>query len=260
MIRNFRAIFEYRELLFNLVYREISQRYKQSILGFFWIILNPTFQLLVLFLVFSTIFRLNTYQVPYPIFLVVGLLPWLFFVQSTTASANVLVTNASLITKTAFPREILVYATIIAKMVDFFFSLLIAIVFFVIFQIRPESQFFWVLGFFLIQLIFTAGLSLWLACLNLFYRDIQYLFSLLINLWFYLTPIIYPRDIFPESYQFIFDLNPMAAIIEGYRRAIFDSQPPDFKIFTSLMFFSAVFFTVALGYFKRMESEFADYV
>ena len=138
LILNLKLFFSYRELLFNLARREITQRYKQSILGYAWVILNPLFQLLGMTFVFSTIFRISSFSVPYIVFLMVGLLPWNFFSTSLSSASNALVGNSSLITKIYFPREILVYGTIMAKIVDFLYSCLVLIPFF-IYKIRDAN-------------------------------------------------------------------------------------------------------------------------
>lgn len=258
--QNIRLFFSYRELLFNLAYREISQRYKQSILGYAWVIINPLSQILVLTFVFSTIFRMSYFNVPYIIFLIAGLLPWNFFTQSLTSSVNSLVSNSSLITKIYFPREILVYSTIIAKIVDFFYSILIAIIFFIIYKIALTPNALWFFPFFIVQLIFTASLALILASINLFYRDIQYLLNLLLSIWFYLTPVIYPVEQFPEKYRFIFSLNPMSVIINGYRQTILGGKDPNMTSFLAVAVFSILFFIISFLYFKKTEGKFADYV
>ncbi len=258
--KNLKLLIFYRELLFNLAYREINQRYKQSILGYAWVIINPLFQLLVLSFVFSTIFRIASYNVPYIIFLIIGLLPWNFFIQSLSSSANALVGNASLITKIYFPREILVYATIIAKAVDFFYSVLIAIFFIIFYKISVNLAILWVIPIFIIQLFFTAGLSLIISSFNLFYRDIQYLLNLIIQIWFYLTPIIYPVEQFPDKYRFIFSLNPMSVIINGYRQVILGGKAPNLNSMMVAAVVSLVFFGISYVIFKKQEGEFADYV
>ena len=194
LLNNLKLFFSYRELLFNLARREITQRYKQSILGYAWVILNPLFQLLVMTFVFSTIFRISSFSVPYIVFLMVGLLPWNFFSTSLSSSSNALVGNASLITKIYFPREILVYGTILSKIVDFLYSCLVLIPFFIYFHISLNWQVLWVIPIFAIQLIFTAALSLLIASFNLFYRDIQYLLNLIISLWFYLMVTVDQLD------------------------------------------------------------------
>ncbi len=257
---NIRLFFSYRELLFNLARREITQRYKQSVLGYAWVVLNPLFQLLVLTFVFSTIFRVSSFKVPYVIFLIVGLLPWNFFAQSLSSAANALTGNASLITKIYFPREILVLGTIIAKMVDFFYSCLVLVLFFAFYHVPLNSQIVWVIPIFIIQLIFTAGLSLLISAFNLFYRDIQYLLSLIISLWFYLTPVLYPIEQFPDKYRWIFIFNPMSVIINAYRQTVLGGGEPNLNSLGIATLTSIVFFIISFLIFKKMEGKFADYV
>jgi len=260
LLLNIKLFFSYHELLFNLVHREISQRYKQSILGYAWVILNPLFQLLVLSFVFSTIFRVSSFNVPYIVFLLVGLLPWNFFSLSLSSSANSLVGNASLITKIYFPREILVLATILAKMVDFFYSCLVLVFFFFFYHLPFNIQTLWVIPILFIQLIFTISLSLLIASFNLFYRDIQYLLNLIVSLWFYLTPIIYPIEQFPEKYRFVFALNPMSVIINAYRQTVLGGGQPNLQSLGIAAFVSVILFIISYLIFKKSEGKFADYV
>ncbi len=257
---NFRLMWEYRELLWNLAYREINQRYKQSILGYAWVILNPLFQLIVLNFVFSVVLKIPSQGVPFIIFLAVALLPWNLFAASLSSSVNALVSNSSLITKIYFPREILVCSTIIAKIVDFLFSCIVLIIFFIFFKTIIGPTILWVPLIFLIQMIFTAGLSLILASLNLFYRDIQYLLGLVIMLWMYLTPVMYPVEIIPDRYRFIFSLNPMSVIINAYRQTILGGGQPSYSSLMIAFAMSITVFIIGFYIFKKSEGEFADYV
>jgi lipopolysaccharide transport system permease protein len=199
---------KYKELLHELTMREIKQRYKQSILGYAWVILNPFFQMLVMAFVFSIIMRIPNLGVPYPLFLYVGLLPWTLFSGSLSSASNVLVGNAGLITKIYFPREVFVASTLLAKIVDFLLASTVFVAFMIYFQIPVTWNVLWVLPIFMIQMLFTYGLSLFLAAANLFYRDIQYLLGLVIMIWMYLTPVIYSTEIFPAHYRWIFQINP----------------------------------------------------
>ena len=257
---NFKLMWHYRELLWNLAYREINQRYKQSVLGYAWVILNPLFQLIVMNFVFSVVLKVPSIGVPFIIFLTVGLLPWNLFLNSLTSSTNALVSNSNLITKIYFPREILVYSTIIAKIVDFLFSCIVLVAFFIIFHTILTPMILWFPLIFAIQMIFTVGLSLLLASFNLFYRDIQYLLFLILTLWMYLTPIMYPIEIIPVRYRFIFSLNPMSVIINAYRQTILGGGSPNFSSLFIALIMSL--FVLMLGFyvFKKNEGKFADYV
>lgn len=257
---NLKLLLEYRELLWNFAHREITQRYKQSVLGHAWVLLNPLFQMIVVSFVFSLILRVPSLGSPYIIFLSIGLLPWNFFLNSLTSSANVLVSNSNLITKIYFPREILVYATIIAKSIDFFYSCIVLIVFFLIFKTPIASTIIFVPLILLIQFMLTIGLSLLAATFNLFYRDIQYIINLLLILWIYMTPIMYPMEIIPMKYRIIFTLNPMAAIVNTYRVLILGTGTIDITGLWIAFLVSLFVFIVGYIVFKNYEGRFADYV
>lgn len=259
-IKNTQLFWYHRELLWNLANREITQRYKQSVLGYAWVILNPLFQLVVMSFVFGSILKIPSLGVPFIIFLSVALLPWNLFTMGITSSSSVLVANASLITKIYFPREILVYATIIAKMVDFAYSCIVLVLFLFIFHVPLTIYYLWIVPIFIIQLIFTTGLSLLVAAFNLFYRDIQYLLNLIILVWMYLTPIMYPVEIIPEKYRFIMSLNPMAVIINAYRQVILSGGAPNLTSLSVALATSLIIFAIGFATFKKLEGKFADYV
>lgn len=260
LFRNVKLFWFYRELLWNLAHREITQRYKQSILGYAWVIINPLSQLIVMNFVFSVILRVNSLGVPFIIFLSVALLPWNLFTQSLASSTGALVGNSNLITKIYFPREILVYATIIAKVVDYFYSCIVLVIFFIIFKTTISIHILWIPVILLIQLIFTMGLALILAAFNLFYRDIQYLLNLILMIWMYLTPIMYPVEMLPAKYRFIFTLNPMAVIINAYRQVMLSGSGPNLNSLGLALVMSITVFIVGFLLFKKLEGEFADYV
>ncbi len=260
LFKNLKLLWNYRELLWNLANREITQRYKQSVLGYAWVILNPLFQLIVMSFVFDVVLRVSSLGVPFILFLSAALLPWNLFTQSLTSSSNVLVSNSHLITKIYFPREILVYSTIIAKMVDFFYSCLVLIFFLIIFKIPVTIYYLWLPLIFVIQLFLMAGIALLVAALNLFYRDIQYLLTLILLLWMYVTPIMYPIEMIPAQYRFIMSLNPMAVIVNAYRQVLLSGNPPNLYSLTVAGLISFAVFAFGFTVFKKLEGEFADYV
>jgi ABC-type polysaccharide/polyol phosphate export permease len=246
--------------MWNLANREITQRYKQSILGYAWVILNPLFQLIVMSFVFDVVLRVPSLGVPFILFLSAALLPWNLFTQSLTSSSNALVGNSNLITKIYFPREILVYSTIIAKMVDFLYSCVVLIFFLLLFRIPLTATILWIPLIFFIQLLLMAGLSLVVASLNLFYRDIQYLLNLVLLLWMYVTPVMYPVEMIPEKYRFIMSLNPMAVIVNAYRQVILSGKEPNLASLSIAALVALVVFGAGFTLFKKLEGEFADYV
>lgn len=256
----FEIFFRYRELLSELTMREIKQRYKQSILGYAWVILNPFFQMVVMAFVFSKIMHIPNLGVPYSIFLYAGLLPWTLLANSLVAAVNSLVSNAGLITKIYFPREVFVASTILAKIVDFLLAISVFIVFMIYFQIPLTWHVLWVVPIFIIQQLFTYGLALILATANLFYRDVQYVFNLVILVWMYLTPVIYPTELFPDQYRWIFQINPMAIIINAYRQVLLAGAEPNYLSLSIAAVLSVGLLTVGFKLFKRVEGVFADIV
>lgn len=250
----------YLELVAELTSREIKARYKQSVLGYAWVILNPLFQMLVMAFVFSKILRITNLGVPYALFLYVGLLPWNLFANSISGSMNSLVSSGSLLTKIYFPREILVISTVLAKIIDFLLASIVLIIFFIYFHQSITLNILWIFPIFLIQQLFTYGLSLILAALNLFYRDIQYLFGLILLVWMYLTPVIYPTEMFPEQYQWIFKLNPMAVLINAFRQVMLAGDRPNFTSLSIALLLSCVTAIVGHRLFKKLEGQFADVV
>lgn len=260
MLRKIKRLWYYRELIQNLVMREIKQRYKQSILGYAWVILNPLAQMLVLSFVFSIVMRVSSWDIPYPIFLYVGLLPWNLFANSVMFATDSLVSNASLIKKVYFPREIFPLVCILSKTVDFILAAVVLVLFMIFYKIPVNINLLWVFPIFAIQLIFTLGLSFFTSALNLFYRDIQYLMNLVLLLWFYLTPVIYPVEMVPDKYRFIFQLNPMSVLINAYRQVILGGSLPKLSSLVIAVGVSLIFFVLGYRVFKKLEGLFADIV
>jgi len=249
----------YKYLLSQLILREIKSRYKQSILGYAWIIFNPLVQLLVYSFVFSVVFKFPTNRIPYSIFLFIGLLPWIYFQTCLSSSASVLVDNANLLKKVNFPREVLPYSIICSKSLDLFFSSFLLIFFFIFYNLSISLNIFYLIPFFTLQVILMSGLALLLSAANLFYRDIQYVTNLLLLMWMYISPIVYPISLVPKNYLWLYRLNPMVGIIEGYRYAVFNSSFDIFATWVSIIV-SFVVFIFGFYIFKRSEKVFSDIV
>jgi len=261
LFKEIQAIYKWRELLWQITAREVKARYKQSILGYFWVILNPLAQMLVMSFAFSVILRVPTFSasnIPYSVFLFVALLPWNLFSSSLGSASASLVGAGSLITKIYFPRTILVIATIIAKIIDFFFALSILAIYMIAYQLPININILWVIPIFFIQQIFTLGLSLFFAAANLLYRDIQYLLAMILLLWMYVTPIIYSADMIPQKYKIIFQLNPMAVIINAYRQVILGGGVPKYSSIIIALVVSIFTLIIGFKYFKSREKIFAD--
>lgn len=248
------------ELIKHLAMKEIKSRYKQSFLGVFWVVLNPFFQMLIMSFIFSKIIKLQDLGVPYPVYVYAGLLPWLFLANSLTSSTQVLIDNAALIKKIYFPREILILATISAKVFDFSLALLVFFLIMAWYHVPFTLYILLFLPIFLVQLIFVFGLSLLLAMFNLYYRDFQYLLNLIISLWFYVTPVLYAVEFFPTEYQWIFKLNPMSVFINAYRQVLLAGDAPKFSSLFIGIAISVILFLISYKIFKSAESTFADVV
>lgn len=252
--------FKHWELIKHLTQKEIKARYKQSFLGFFWVVLNPFFQMLIMSFIFSKVMRVSNLGVPYPIYLYAGLLPWLFFANSLGNATEELVENASLIKKIYFPREILILSALLAKVFDFALSALIFVGLLVWYGIPFTPFMLLFFPLFALQFLFTYGVSLFLSATNLFYRDVRYLLSLIITLWFYLTPVIYATELFPAQYRWIFRINPMSVFINAYRQVLLAHDWPNFQSLGIGILLSLAIFFISMRVFKKLEGMFADVV
>lgn len=257
---SFAVLWQRRELLWSMTGRNIRSQYKQSILGYAWIFVNPLMQMLVLTFVFSTILRIGREVIPYPfpLFLFVALLPWMFFSNALSSATDSISGSASLVTKVYFPREILVTAAVISKIVDLLFGLLILLGLMVFYNEYPSWTAVWVPAIFAIQLLFTIGLALPLAALNLFFHDVRYLVGVVLLVWFYITPVIYPVEMVPDRYKILFDLNPLSLVLNAYRRVLLDGTSPGWDRMLLGIAASLLAFLVGYYLFKRMEAGFAD--
>ncbi len=248
----------HRELIENLVMRDVKSRYKQSTLGIAWAILSPLFMALIYSLVGKTILKQDV-GVPFAVYSYFGLLFWNLFAQGVLGATESLVTHISLITKVYFPREVFPIATVVGKLVDFGFGMIGLIPLLIIFRVVPSPTMILIVPMILIQMIFTAGLGMLLACANLFYRDIRYVVALVITAWIYLVPIIYPLQKVPENWQWLYLLNPMAAIIDSARNVTFRNLGVVHWNYLAIDAVLSVFvFVVGYAVFKRYEPQFAE--
>ena len=255
-----RELFHYRGLLWSWVVRNIKVRYKQSLLGVVWAILQPLSATIIMALVFSRFIHVSTDGIPYPIFYYSALLPWTFSATSITFGTSCLVSNMNLVTKIYFPREILPISSVLASFVDFLVAAVIFVGMIVFYSVPVALSWVWVPVLLLIQILLTLGIVLFASALNVFYRDIRFVVPLGIQLWMYLTPIIYPLSLVPERFRALYMLNPMAGLIDSYRRIILQAQWPEATYLLTASVVSVVVFLFAYIYFKRAEAVFADII
>ena len=260
MLSHFRELLRYRELLISWTLRDIKVRYKQSVLGIAWAILQPFSMMVIFTVIFSFFVKIPTDGVPYPIFAYTALLPWTFFANSLSFAVPSLVNNMNLVTKIYFPREIFPLAAIIASFVDFSVASVIFVGMMVFYRIPLSLSLLLVPLIVLIQIILMVGVSLFASALNVFYRDVRFVIPLGVQLWMYATPIIYPLSLVPERLRPFYMLNPMVGIIDSYRKVILSGQWPDFNSLALAAGISLASFLGAYWYFKNAEMEFADVI
>ncbi len=260
MISNFDKFSQMKELLFAWTSRTIRGRYQQSVLGWLWAIIQPAASVVILTIIFTRFVPIDTGDIPYPIFSYVAVVPWALFSNSLSDMTGTLVANMGLVTKIYFPRETLPISAMLARLMDFGIAALLLFLLMVIYRVEVNWVALLALPLILgIQLILISGLGLALSAANVFYRDIQPLLALIVQLWFYASPIIYPVKTVPEHLRTLYFLNPMAGILTAYRDALINGQFPGVYLISSAAV-SFVLFVFGLWFFKRVEHQFADIV
>jgi lipopolysaccharide transport system permease protein len=261
LLAHARELFRHRELLWRITQREIKVRYKQSLLGALWAVLQP-FSLMVVFTVFFSWFaRMQSDGIPYPLFSYVALLPWMFFSTSLSFAIPSLVSNSHIITKIYFPREIVPLASVLAAFLDFVIASGIFVLMLFYYRVGLTWNVLYVIPLATIQVAFTAGVCLLLSAFTVLYRDVRHMLPLLIQIWMFVTPILYPVSIVPEGWRTLYmTLNPMAIIIDGYRRAAVMGLPPQLRYLVLAAAVSGVLLWLGYKYFKHLEREFADMI
>jgi ABC-type polysaccharide/polyol phosphate export permease len=254
------TLYHYRYLLWLWTAREVRVRYKQSLLGVAWAILQPLALTVVFTIVFSRLVRIDTGGIPYPIFAYAALLPWTFFSTSLSFGIPSLVNNLNLVTKIYFPREVLPLASIGAALLDFLVASLIFVGMFVVYGTRPGLYALWVVPLLGIQIVLTIGVTMLGSATIVFFRDMRFVVPLLTQVWMYATPIIYPVTLVPGHLQPYYFLNPMAGIIEGYRRALVLGEAPRLPALLLSAVLSCLLLLLSYTIFKRLEPHFADLI
>jgi lipopolysaccharide transport system permease protein len=260
MIENFKLVINYRELLINLVIREIKIRYKQSILGIAWAVFQPLLMMVIFTIVFSYFARMPSDGIPYPLFSYSALLPWIFFSSAINKSTHSLVNNRNLITKVYFPREILPITSIITALIDFGVASIVFIGLLIFYQVDVSWYILLLLPIIIIQVFLVLGLSLFFSSLNVFFRDIGQVVPLLIQVWMYLSPIVYPISLVPEKVRYLYILNPMVGIIDSYRKVIIQGTAPDFTYLSVSLIVTFIICFFSNKFFRRLEMSFADII
>lgn len=257
---NFRELWKFRELLYFLAWRDVKVRYKQTALGVVWAILQPLLMMVIFSVLFGRMAKIPSDGAPYPIFVFIGLLPWNYFSSVLSQSTNSLVAGSNLVSKIYFPRLLIPTSSAIAALLDLAIGFTVLGGMMIYYGVSISAGTFLVPVLVLLTLMNAVGFGLWFSALNVKYRDIQYVIPFLIQIWMFVTPVIYPKSLLGEKYGWLLLLNPMGGVIEAFRPAVLGHMPIPWL---SLAISSAIGFAVFIGgifYFKRVERYFADII
>ncbi|NWO26311.1 ABC transporter permease [Leptotrichia sp. oral taxon 417] len=255
-MRIIKELYDYREMISNLVKKDLKVRYKGSILGFLWTFLNPLLQLVVYTIVFSTIMRVDIDK--YYIYLFVGLIPWIFFASSIQVGAVSIMMNKDLIKKIYFPRIILPIVTSNSAFMNMFYSMIVVLLTILVSGIGFSKYMLLLPVVMVVQYILVLGMTFIFSALNVFFRDLEYILNIIVMMWFYLTPIVYNIDMIPERHRFWFYLNPMTGIINFYRDILYYKRMPSFNSFGGILIYGIIMIIIGYFVFEKLQKNFAE--
>jgi ABC-2 type transport system permease protein len=259
LIDKIKEIYKYRHMLYTLVKQDIRGKYKGSILGFLWTLLNPLLLLLVYSTVFQLVFKIDIPN--YPIYLFIALMPWNFFANTIAMGTACVSNGGSLLKKVYFPREVLPLATVISNTINYFFSAIIIFIALIFFSDIGVTWFaLWLPVIVFIQAIFSFGCILILSAINVYVRDVQYIMNPIMMVWFYATPVLYKSDMVPAKYRFLYELNPMVKFMDGYRSILYDKAMPNLHWLLYIFIGSVIFLWIAYLIFEKLQRRFAEEV
>lgn len=257
-VLNLGELWQYRELIFFLAWRDVKVRYKQTIIGVVWVLLQPLAMMAIFWLLFGRMAKLPSDGMPYPLFVLVALLPWQFFSRVIAESTNSLITDQRLITRVYFPRLVVPIATGLTALVDFGLAMCLVAGLMMIFGIVPGSAILFLPLVIVLMLAAALGVGFWLSALNVEYRDVMHAVPFLVQFWFFVTPVVYSTSLLPEQWEFLFGLNPMTAVVEGFRWCLLGTGPGmSFVSVVSASVAIALFFS-GIVWFRRRERSFVD--
>lgn len=255
---NVRELWQYKDLLRFLVWRDVKSRYAQSILGIGWALIQPVFNMIVFTVIFGNLAKIASDGVPYAIFNYAAMVPWTYFANSLTQSGSSLVSASNLLTKVYFPRLIIPLAPVLAKLLDFGIAMLLLFGLMVYFGIAPTIWALTLPLLVLLTMLTASGAGMWLTALAIQYRDVKYGLTFGVRLLMYAAPVVYPASLIPDQYRLLYGLNPMAGVIEGFRAALLGTRPMPWDLLGVGTAVAVVLFVTGALYFKRMERVFAD--
>jgi lipopolysaccharide transport system permease protein len=255
-----RDLWEYRELIYFLTWGNVKIRYKQTVLGAAWAIVQPFLTMLVFSLFFGKLAKVPSDNTPYPIFTFAALVPWTFFSNSLRLASNSLIGSAHLITKVYFPRLAIPIATVLSGVVDFAIAFAMLLIMMLYYGITPSARMLWLPLFFLLALVASLGASLWLSAMGVEYRDVQHVMPFVLQFWLFATPIAYSSTMLSEPWRTVYGLNPMVGVVEGFRWALLRTHTAPGPIIMISSAAAAITLISGAFYFRRMERTFADMV
>lgn len=256
----FKELWEFREVLYFLTWRDLAVRYKQTILGVAWAVLQPVLAMVIFSILFGRLAKVPSDGIPYPVFAYCGLVPWQFFAHAVTESGRSLVTNRNLVTKVYFPRLAIPLAAGLSGLVDFGIAFVVLLGLMAWYGIVPTEAIWMLPGFVALAVGAAFAVGLWLAALNAQYRDIRYTIPFLTQVWLFLTPVVYPASLVPERWHVLYGLNPMAGVVEGFRWALLGKAEAPGPLIMISAAVTVIALVGGLYYFRRMERTFADVV
>jgi lipopolysaccharide transport system permease protein len=257
---NLRELWEYRELLYFLTWRDIKVRYKQTVLGAAWAILQPFFIMVVFSLFFGRLAGVPSDNIPYPIFSFAALVPWQFFANGLSQSSASMVSSANLIKKVYFPRLVLPIAAVLSGGVDFSLAFTVLLGMMLFYGVVPTGAVIWLPLFLLLALVTSLGAGLWLAAMNVQFRDVRYAVPFLVNAWMFATPIAYPSSLLDEPWRTLYGINPMAGVVEGFRWVLLGTGTAPGPILLVSALVAVGLLVSGAFYFRRLERTFADVI
>lgn len=249
-----------RELFYFLTWRDIKVRYKQTVIGAAWAVLQPFFTMVVFSIFFGRLAGIPSDEIPYPIFSYAALVPWQFFASGLTQSSNSLVSSANLIKKVYFPRLVIPISAVLSGALDFVIAFVVLLGMMLVYGIVPTWNILWLPLLLLLALVTSLGVGLWLTAMNVQFRDVRYAVPFLVQAWMFATPIAYPSSLLDEPWRTLYGINPMTGVIEGFRWALLGTDTAPGPIILVSAFVSLVIFVSGAFYFRRMEKSFADVV
>jgi lipopolysaccharide transport system permease protein len=257
---DFSELKNYRDLFYFLIVRQVQIRYKQSVLGGIWAIVQPLFLMVIFSLFFGKLAGLYSEGIPYPIFNFSAMVCWTYFSNTVTSATNSLVENSSLVSKVYFPRSMMPLAPVIAGLLDFAIAFMVLIAMMLYYHIYPGITIFFIFILIIPMILTASGIGTMLSALNAKYRDIKALVPLLIQVWMFISPVVYSVTLVPVRYRVIYALNPMAGVIEGFRTALLKTGPFPTQMFISSFLVSIILFVTGIFYFRQAERHFADVI